>query len=55
VLGVTPAPAAVLAQVDAFGIVALALVRLVIPALALLAGKSDSDPDVSTGHLQGFP
>jgi hypothetical protein len=55
VIGVTPAPAAVLAQLDAFRIVALALIRLVVPALALLAGKSHSDPDVSTGHLQGFP
>jgi hypothetical protein len=48
--GVALTPPAVLAQLQAFGIVALALVGLVVAALALLAGKSGSDPNVSTGH-----
>ena len=48
---VAPAPAAVLAQLEPLRVVPLALVRLVIPALALFAGESRSDPDVSTGHL----
>src|SRR6185295_7002778 len=47
---VPPAPAAVLAQADAIRVVALGLVGLVVPALALLAGEGDSDPDVSAGH-----
>jgi len=46
------APAAVLAQLEALRVVALALIRLVIPALAFLAGEGGSDPDVSTGHIQ---
>ena len=45
-----PAPLAVLAQRDAIGVVALALVGLVVAALALLAGEGDSDPHVSAGH-----
>jgi hypothetical protein len=49
--GVAPAPAAVLAQLQSLRIVPLALVRLVVPALALLAGEGCSDPDVSTGHF----
>jgi hypothetical protein len=49
--GVPTAPAAVLPQLDALGVVALALIALVIPALALLTREGDSDPDVSAGHL----
>src|SRR3954447_19244232 len=45
-----PAPLAVLAQRDAIGVVALALVRLVVAPLALLAGDGDSDAHVSAGH-----
>src|SRR4029077_6778184 len=52
VVGVAPAPAAVLAQLDALGVIALALVGLVIPALTLLASEGDGDPDVSAGHLR---
>jgi hypothetical protein len=47
---VRTAPLAVLAQRDAIGVVALGLIRLVVPALALLAREGDGDPDVSTGH-----
>ena len=50
--GVAPAPAAVLAQLKSLGIVALALIRLVVPALALLAREGYGDPDISTGHLR---
>ena len=50
VRGVAPAPAAVLAQLQPLRVVPLALVRLVVPALALFAGEGGSDPDVSTGH-----
>jgi hypothetical protein len=46
-----PAPPAVFAQRDAIGVVALGLIRLVVPALALLAREGDGDPDVSTGHV----
>src|SRR5215218_6623017 len=49
--GVPPAPLAVLAKRDAIRVVALGLIRLVVPALALLAGEGHSDPDVSAGHL----
>jgi hypothetical protein len=52
--GMPAAPAAVLAQLDALGIVALAFVRLVIPALAVLAGEGHSDPDISAGHILSF-
>jgi hypothetical protein len=45
------APAAVLAQLESLRIVPLALIRLVVPALALFACESGGDPDVSTGHL----
>jgi hypothetical protein len=44
------APAAVLAQLNPLGVVALALVRLVIPSLAVLARERDCDPNVSAGH-----
>jgi peptidoglycan-N-acetylglucosamine deacetylase len=49
--GVLATPAAVLAQPDAIGVVALALIRLVIAVLALLAGEGDSNPNVSAGHV----
>jgi hypothetical protein len=52
---VATAPAAVLAQLDALWVVALALVGLVVPALAFLARERYSDPDVSAGHFRGFP
>src|SRR3954453_22683360 len=45
-----PAPLAVLAQGDAVRVVALGLLGLVVPALALLAGEGSGDPDVSAGH-----
>src|SRR5215212_9205344 len=48
--GMPAAPLAVLAQGDAIRVVALGLVGLVVPALALLAGEGHSDPDVSAGH-----
>jgi hypothetical protein len=47
---VTAAPAAVLAKLQALGVVPLALIRLIVPALALLAREGGGDPDVSTGH-----
>src|SRR3954447_6657425 len=47
---VRAAPLAVLAQRDAIRVVALALVRLVVAPLALLAGEGDCDADVSAGH-----
>ena len=47
---VPPAPLAVLPQRDAVGVVALGLVGLVVPPLAVLAGEGDCDPDVSAGH-----
>ena len=49
--GVATAPAAVLAQGDPVGVVALALVGLVVAMLAILAGEGDSDSDVSAGHV----
>jgi hypothetical protein len=45
------APLAVLTQADAIRVVALGLVGLVVPALALLACEGDGDPDVSAGHV----
>jgi hypothetical protein len=48
--GVAPAPTTVLAKLQPLRVVSLALVRLVVPALALFTRKSGSDPDVSTGH-----
>src|SRR5690349_23462707 len=51
----TAAPLAVLAQRDAIRVVALGLLRLIVPALALLAGEGHSDPDVSAGHGRRAP
>src|SRR5690242_13777596 len=48
---VTPAPAAVLAQLEPLRVVPLALVRLVVAALALLTGEGGSNPNVSTSHV----
>jgi hypothetical protein len=50
--GVTPTPAAVLAQGYAIGVIALALVRLIVATLALLACEGDSDANVSAGHCE---
>ena|GEM_PF-6057265 len=50
VAGVPAAPATVLAQAHPIGVVALALIRLVVAMLALLAGEGDSDPNVSASH-----
>src|ERR1700716_2298237 len=50
VVGMPTAPTAGLPQLDAVRVVALALIRLVVPPLALLAGKGDRDTDVSAGH-----
>jgi hypothetical protein len=44
-------PAAVLAQGDPVGVVALALIRLVVTLLALLASERDCDAYVSAGHV----
>jgi hypothetical protein len=52
--GVLATEAAVLAQGDAVGVVALALVGLIVAMLALLAREGDSDPYVSAGHV-GIP
>jgi hypothetical protein len=48
--GVLATPAAVLAQTHPVRVVALALIRLVVAVLALLAGEGDSDSNVSAGH-----
>ena len=53
VRGVPAAPAAVLAQLDAIRVVALALVCLVVAPLALLTREGDSDANVSASH--GLP
>src|SRR3954454_3578948 len=53
--GVALAPLAVLVQRDAIRVVALGLVGLVVPALALLTGEGDCDPDISAGHLASAP
>ena len=50
VAGVRPAPPAVLAQRHAVGVVALALVGLVVAPLAVLAGEGHCDSHVSAGH-----
>jgi hypothetical protein len=50
--GVLATPAAVLAQGDAIGIVALALVGLVVATLAVLASERDSDSYVSASHVR---
>src|SRR3954468_27211 len=52
---VPPAPLAVLAQADAIRVVALGLLGLVVPALAVLAREGDGDPDVSAGHGRRAP
>jgi hypothetical protein len=41
-----------LAQGDPIGVVALALVGLVVAMLALLAREGDSDSNVSAGHVR---
>jgi hypothetical protein len=48
--GVLATPAAVLAQGDAIGVIALALVGLVVAMLAVLASEGDSDSYVSASH-----
>jgi len=53
--GMTPAPLAVLAQRDAIRVIALGLLGLVVPALAVLACEGHSDPDVSAGHGRRAP
>src|ERR1700750_2794526 len=53
--GMPPAPLAVLAQGDAIRVIALGLLGLVVPALALLAGEGDGDPDISAGHGRRAP
>jgi hypothetical protein len=50
--GVLATPTAVLAQAHPVGVVALALVRLVVAMLALLAGEGDRNSYVSAGHDQ---
>jgi hypothetical protein len=50
VAGVPTAPATVLAQAHPVGIVALALVGLVVAMLALLAGEGDSNSNISASH-----
>src|SRR5919197_5016332 len=47
---VLAAKAAVLAQLDPVGIVALGLLALVVAPLALLARECDGDSDVSASH-----
>ena len=51
VAGVLTAPAAVFAQRDAIRVVALALIRLVVATLAVLAREGDRNSHVSAGHL----
>src|SRR5207342_1638061 len=55
VAGVLAAEAAVLAQRHPVRVVALALVRLVVAMLAILAGEGDSDSHVSAGHGSEIP
>jgi hypothetical protein len=43
-------PATVLRQRDAIGVVALALIRLIIAPLTVLAREGDGDANVSAGH-----
>src|ERR1700685_1398863 len=50
--GVLTAPATVLAQPDPIRVVALALIRLVVARLALLACEGDRDSNVSAGHVR---
>ncbi len=49
--GVFATPAAVLAQRHPIGVVALALVCLIVAMLALLACEGDSDSHISAGHV----
>src|SRR5204863_5906010 len=49
--GVVPAPAAVLAQLDSIRRVSPRLVRLIVAALALFAGKRHGDTDLSASHF----
>jgi hypothetical protein len=49
------APATVLAQGDPVGVVALALVGLVVAMLTLLASEGDCDANVSAGHEFSVP
>src|SRR5688500_8010073 len=53
--GMTPTPLAVLTQRDAIRVVALGLLGLVVPALAVLACEGHCDPDVSAGHGRRAP
>jgi hypothetical protein len=48
--GVAATPAAVLAQRHPVGVVALALISLIVAVLALLAREGDSDSNVSASH-----
>ena len=50
-LRVLLAPTTVLAHLNPVGIVALALIRLVVAALAVLTGEGYSDSYVSAGHF----
>src|SRR3954465_12590764 len=53
VRGMAAAPAAVLAELDAVGRVALRLQRLVVPPLALGAGEGDGNSDSALCHGKG--
>jgi len=53
VRSMTSAPATVLAELDAIGRVATALVGLVVPTLALLASKSNRET-LSRWHVPAF-
>jgi hypothetical protein len=50
--GVATTPATVLAQTHPVGVVALALVGLIVAMLALLAGEGDSNTYVSASHSE---
>ncbi len=52
VAGVLATPATVLAQRHPIRVVALALIRLVVAMLALLACEGDRDSNVSAGHVR---
>ena len=54
VRGVLPAPATVLARLEAVRRVPLRLLGLVVAALALLAGKRHGDSDISASHGSSF-
>src|SRR5437867_6232803 len=51
---VRPAPAAVLAELDAVRRVPLGLRRLVVPPLALRAGEGDRNSDSGLGHVSSL-